>query len=961
MSRTLQPEDQISHYRVVGPLGAGGMGEVYIAQDEKLERVVALKVLPPNLVRNEERVRRLVTEAKSASSLNHPNIVTIYEIGQDRVRTSQAGDEAEQVQEPVHFISMELVSGETLSQKIHQEKTDLKTLLGYLAQAAEGIAKAHAAGIVHRDLKPGNIMVSKDGFVKVLDFGLAKLTEKHGVSDEEMTSATTDVAATGAGVVLGTVAYMSPEQVQAKTVDHRSDIFSMGCILYEAATRRRPFAADTNVETMHQILKDKPRPIEELNPEAPAEVRRIIRRCLAKSPDQRFQSMKDLAIEMREVVDEYDSLSVSAATGSVVASGALGAPRKTRPGLLIAIAAAAILGVGGVGFGLYSLLGQRIAAGGAGASLQDMKISVLMSRNDLGMAVLSADGRYLAFVTQTGRTSSLTVRQVRTGSDVVILPMQEVQIQGISFSLDGDYLYFRDRDPNLPNYSALFQVASLGGSPRKVFFDVDSAATFSPDGKKACFRRGLLDQGADSLVIADLGTGKERELLRIKDPDRFQTSPAWSPDGKRIVIGMLSLTEGQEAWLVAVDVETGQSARIGAKTWLSTNSVGWAPDGGAVLVSGFEPWAGRGNQIYRITYPGGEALKMTNDLDGYTNISLSADGSSIAAVKRSSVDNLWVAPVETAREAAPITFASGSSGSIGLLVPLPNGAVAFTEPRDTEVFLWRMAANGKERRQLTSQGVFVFTPAWAERAGIVFSQIGGGEEGFAHIWRIDTDGSGLKQLTDGKGEQVMDLSPAGNAVLFSKWAEPRSIWVQKLDGGEPYRIVEGEAGEPGSISPDGKRVLVTKLEGTEGHMFPHRYILPLEGGEPLAGFLLPPGATDIRWTPDGKALTYVDRSQGWNIMRKSLPDGAPEPLTHFKDGQIEDHRWHPDGSRMLLHRRVNQQHSLWMLKPGQAEPTLITEFKTGGTPRHEWAPDEPLLYFIHSISSQDVVLITDFR
>src|SRR5881628_2047269 len=182
---TLQPEDQISHYRIVGPLGSGGMGEVYLAQDQTLERSVALKVLPPELVRSEERVRRFVLEAKSASSLSHPNIVTIYEIGQDPVRSPGEPESA-----PVHFISMELVSGKTLTTLIHEEKTDLRTLLGYLAQAAEGLAKAHAAGIVHRDLKPGNIMVSADGFAKVLDFGLAKLTERH-VSDEEATNAPT--------------------------------------------------------------------------------------------------------------------------------------------------------------------------------------------------------------------------------------------------------------------------------------------------------------------------------------------------------------------------------------------------------------------------------------------------------------------------------------------------------------------------------------------------------------------------------------------------------------------------------------------------------------------------------------------------------------------------------------------------------------------------------------------------
>jgi len=323
-ARTLQPQDQIAHYRIVGPLGAGGMGEVYLAQDQTLERNVALKILPPELVQSEERVRRFVREAKSASSLNHPNIVTIYEIGQDEVRASEGGGAKDSSSSVLHYISMELVSGETLTTKIHHDKTDLRTLLGYLAQAAEGLAKAHAAGIVHRDLKPGNIMVSKDGFAKVLDFGLAKLTEKAPAEGDITSGGVTEAGdGTSAGTVVGTVGYMSPEQVRGASVDHRSDIFSFGCILYEAATRTKPFTADSNVETMHKILHDKPTPVEEVNKEAPVEVRRLIRRCLAKNPEQRFQSAKDLAIELREIVDEYDSLSPSGSSGS--GSSALGA------------------------------------------------------------------------------------------------------------------------------------------------------------------------------------------------------------------------------------------------------------------------------------------------------------------------------------------------------------------------------------------------------------------------------------------------------------------------------------------------------------------------------------------------------------------------------------------------------------------------------------------------------------
>jgi len=958
MSRTLQPEDRISHYRVVGPLGAGGMGEVYIVQDEKLERSVALKVLPPSLVRNEERVRRFVTEAKSASSLNHPNIVTIHEIGHAPVVSARPGAEGESAA-PVHYIAMELVTGETLEQKIHHERADLRALLGFLAQAAEGISKAHAAGIVHRDLKPGNIMVSRDGFAKVLDFGLAKLTEKQAAAADQ-TSAPTQGALTGEGALLGTVGYMSPEQVQGKTVDHRSDIFSMGCILYEAATRSRPFLADSDLEVMHSILKDKPRPVEELNPEVPGEVRRVIRRCLAKSPEQRYQSMKDVAIELRELVEEWDSLSPSA-TSAGSASGSRAIPPAGRgAGFWAIVAAATILGLGGLAFGLYTILGRR-PAGETDSGFQNMTMSVLMSRQDLTESALSGDGRYLAYVTvQEGKTS-LVVRQVRTGSEVTIIAGNEFQIRGISFSRDGDYLYYQNRDPEAPAYSALFQVPSLGGPSRKILFDVDSAASFSPDGKRACFRRGFITERADSLVILDLETGKERELIRIRQPEGFVGSPAWSPDGKRIAIGAQGLAGGAKSWLETLDVESGARSRLGTRSWIGIQSLAWLPDGSAVLTSAFELGTGLANQIYRVAYPDGEVSRLTNDLDGYLSLTISSGEASLAAIRRSVVDNLWVARPESGSEAQPITFASGSAGSVEILRPLPGSAAAFTAPRENRVFLWSIGADGSGQRQLTTQGAFVDDVEYAPGAGIVFTQVDGTENIVGHVWRIDPDGGGLKQLTDGTGEGLVALSPKGNAILFSRWDETRVLWLLKLDGSPPVRLLEDAAADWSAFSPNGTRVLYTTLEVVGDRHLRRHHIMSVDGGPPQTSFVLPPRAQNIQWAPDGKALTFVDRAQGAVLLRQPLPDGEPQPIVSFPEGQIVDHNWSPDGSRVVVHRRVGQQEGLWMLRTGQLQPTLVAQFKTGRAARHIWAPDEPILYFTYGQTSQDVVLMGGVR
>ena len=289
---------RLGRYEIRSQLGEGGMGEVYLAEDTQLDRKVALKILPAEVATNQERMARFVREAKAAAALNHPNIAHIYEIGEvDRQ----------------HFIAMEFVDGTTLRDKIHREQTELRKLLRYLQQVAEGLAKAHAAGIVHRDLKPDNIMVTRDGHAKILDFGLAKLIEQHPASKSAEGSSEVATAVmpqhSTPGTVMGTVGYMSPEQAQAKTVDQRSDIFSFGCILYEAATGRKPFAGDSIIDTLHKIIYEPAPAITDFNPSASPDLQRVIRKCLAKEPEKRYQTIRDSANDLEELIEEMKGVS----------------------------------------------------------------------------------------------------------------------------------------------------------------------------------------------------------------------------------------------------------------------------------------------------------------------------------------------------------------------------------------------------------------------------------------------------------------------------------------------------------------------------------------------------------------------------------------------------------------------------------------------------------------------------
>jgi eukaryotic-like serine/threonine-protein kinase len=323
-NKELKANSTVSHYRIVSKLGAGGMGEVYLAQDNQLDRRVALKVLPADLANNEDRMRRFTQEAKSAAALSHPNIAQIFEIGEA---------------EGTHYIAMEFIDGVTLREKIHRERVELRKLLRYLQHAAEGLAKAHAAGIVHRDLKPDNIMITRDGHAKILDFGLAKLVEGVGdaqmgrVGDEGQTLIAPSPGhpvplspnpVTSPGLIMGTVGYMSPEQAQGKTkeIDQRSDIFAFGCILFEAATGKKPFEGESIIKSLHMVVYEPAPPLADLNPAAPAELQRIVRRCLEKDPDDRYQTIKEVAIELKhlrrelEAGDDFDT-TVSASTSAI--------------------------------------------------------------------------------------------------------------------------------------------------------------------------------------------------------------------------------------------------------------------------------------------------------------------------------------------------------------------------------------------------------------------------------------------------------------------------------------------------------------------------------------------------------------------------------------------------------------------------------------------------------------------
>ncbi len=948
--RTLRPEDEISHYRIVSPLGAGGMGEVYLAQDKTLERNVALKVLPPELVKSEDRVRRFDLEAKSASSLNHPNIVTIYEIGHAPVRSGGSADSG-----PVHYISMELVSGKTLSSLIHEEKTDLRTLLGYLAQAAEGLAKAHAAGIVHRDLKPGNIMVSSDGFAKVLDFGLAKLTEKREAGQEITEAPTLAADGSALGSIVGTAGYMSPEQVQGRPVDHRSDIFSFGCILYEAATRRKPFAAETGVETMHKILNEKPVPVEELNAQVPAELRRLIRRCLAKSPDQRLQSTKDLAIQLREMVEEFDTLSASSSSSSQVSATALPA-KPARTSTISVVAVSLLIAAAGVAVGWWGL--RRTGRdSGRPSAFQNMRMSTQTNRGEVIDGVVSPDGRFLAYLAGRAGRASLRVRQIATGSDVEVLPARDAGLESPAFSPDGNYVFYLARKPDNPTYRALFQVPSLGGVPQERAFDVDSRVSFSPDGKRLSYWRGVSAKQQTDLMVYDLESSQERLLASVTTGEVFQGAAAWSPDGKTIAGLLLKLAPDLQTTLAFFDTTSGSRGDLLKLPRTLLQSLAWLPDGHGLAVSGQDLSSALNNQVFLISLLDGRLQRVTNDFYSYFGVSVSTGEEAIAAVRLTRLANLWIADASGA-PARQLTSISNPEDSPGSVSVAGGDTVIFDAPRDRAIQVWSASAGGGEPRAITSgkgQSFNVFT------AGdhVFFDRL---DDSGVHVWRMGLDGGDPRQLTSGAGEQVSAVSRDGRYLAHQRFEMLGSLSLLSLETGKASPLASQVAGAVG-FSPDSTKFLLAQPEpDAQGLSRPVWRALPVAGGAPVATFSLPGTASEPAWSPDGRAMTYCNQADpAWNVFRQESDARPPVQLTHFTDGRITSYAWSPDGTKIALNRRIGDGSNVWVIGADGSHPVQVTQLAGADVFRLRWLPDNRRLVVSAGTLSRDMVLIRNFR
>jgi serine/threonine protein kinase/dipeptidyl aminopeptidase/acylaminoacyl peptidase len=890
----------LAHFRITAKLGSGGMGDVYRAEDTKLDREVALKILPPDLVQNPDRVRRFVQEAKSASALSHPYIVTIHEIGEEN---------------GVHYIAMELVDGGTLKHKIHTEQVPFKQVLGWLAQSAEGLAKAHSAGIIHRDLKPDNIMITRDGFAKVLDFGLAKLTEPLGGDGSQAQTGLSDE--TAAGAVLGTVGYMSPEQVQGKSIDPRSDVFAFGCILYEAATRQRPFAGETAVDTMHQILRSDPPPVKEISPETPSVVRRLIRRTLAKDPEQRFQSMRDLAFELSDLAEEYDELSVRTDSQTVSSSGVL-APisddTKAKWPLRIGGFAAVLIALGSLAFWL---LRDRAGRTPTGAPTQATFSQLTYEAGHESDPDFSPDGNFVVYAGSSGTETDLFLLRVGGTNPINLTQTPEIREWSPAYSPDGQTIAFASsRDGG-----GIFVMGSTGEAARRLT-DFGSDPSWSPDGSSIVFASETFstpdDRGNFSRLFVTPATGGAASEIYAEDA----VQPDWSPHGERIAFWALR-GDGGVRDIATTPANGGEAVWVTDDPALDWNPI-WSADGDWLY---FASDRGGSMNLWRVAIDerSGEVLSepeaLTTPSTSLGWFALSQDGQRVVYTHRelsTSIERRSFDPdsLEVGDEATPLL----SSGIPFLWVNLsPDGERIVLGSQGSIDDLYLANTDGTGLQRLTNDQAKNRGPRWTpDGASIVFYS---DRSGSYQTWRIQPDGSGLQQLTDTKETNLWPaISPDGRYLLAPDMVDGTN--VMDLTGSLPTRevIARARAGDSGSIffgtawSPDSSQIVGTLIDKQAfGQRAIVSYSLTQDSSEVVYRVGSEATVFDPVWLPEGNGIVFVRfQPDGQGALMVMNPDGSdPRPIWTFEEDSDPSISVSFE-NRSLLLLTVRRSSDLWL-------------------------------------------------
>ena len=839
---------QLGHYRVLEKIGEGGMGEVYLAEDTKLDRKVALKVLPPELAEDEDRRARFQREAKAIAALNHPNIVTVHSV--------------EEV-EGTHFITMERVNGKTLTEVIPKNGMPLDEFLELSIPLADAVASAHEEGIVHRDLKPAKVMVTDEGRVKVLDFGLAyqdaPIEAEVGRDSESPTELKTQE-----GLIAGTLHYMSPEQVEGKSVDARSDVFSLGILYYELLTGKGPFQGDTAASLISSILKDKPEPVTAFSPSLPRDIARIVRRCLVKDRTRRFQGARDVVNELRELQEELAS--------GQLETPIVGTASRFRLPLWAGVATLALGLLAGY------VVGHSRNATPSGSNFAN-PVQITSALGVEGDPTWSPDGGQLAYHSQQDGDFDIWIVQAGGGRPLNLTSDHEGVDRSPAWSPDGSRIAFRS-DRNGGGY---FVMPALGGPVRRVCPAGASLRNLAGDSELMSLAPAWSSDGTElaclianeSGVSVEIDTLETRNLRRIDLPASSGSALdlSWSPDGR--FFAFVDAPPGPDVTrIVTVSAASGQGMPVtdGAfndrsPSWSTNgNSLYYVSNRGGVM----DLWQQRLNVDGT---PTGTPERLTTGV-GMTEAVYSPDRTKLAYSRGRPVSNIWRVPMLADRaatwaDAEQITF---EQARIQFTAMSPDGQhLLFSSDRGGNVDVWMLPMDGGDVVQLTTSLAPDWAPSWSpDGTEVVFYSYRSGNR---DLWAMPVAGGAARQLTKTEASDLVpDWSPRGDLISFSTSRGGASeVWVMKADGSEPRRIGRGLGA---TWTHDGETLVLM-------HDDQSLWIHPIEGGAPRKLTGGPLGAKGV-WSRDGKTLFSAGRNEReGNIWAVSSSDQTERKATDF--------------------------------------------------------------------------------
>jgi serine/threonine protein kinase/Tol biopolymer transport system component len=906
----------VKHYEIVAPIGEGGMGEVYLAKDTILGRRVALKLLPEYVSKDPDRLRRFKQEARTASTLSHPNVCVVHEIGETEYGRP--------------FIAMEYIDGVTLRQRMNDSPMKLSDALAIAIQVADALWAAHEAGIVHRDIKPENIMIRRDGYLKVLDFGLAKLTEcrKPGTN----TSMSLPVHSSP-GTVMGTAAYMSPEQARGVSVDANTDIWSLGVVLYEMVSGRPPFSGATPTDVVVAIIEKEQPAISQHIGEVPSELERIVRKALQKDTDERYQIVKEMAIDLRSLqrdLEIHRSL-VSTSTGNARAVPSEGltaaatgkehaldtnqweASRvntisgpftrsSSRRARLALIALAAVVVAGGA-FWIFKVFTKGETNAGSRARFQKINVTKLTTNGNALFASISQDGKYVAYIKSEGGKESLWLRQVEGAGHLEVVPPTEGHYYGLTFSPEGNFIYYGYAATGDSNVVEIYKVPVLGAGAPALKVNIEEGPTRrSHDGKHLAFVRHNRETRTDMLVIANADGSNEQILATRKWPDRFawdfDTTPSWTEEDQSIALPLVN-SDANGFFISIYELRLAdraeQTTPLSAQRFEQPGIVSLTSDARGVLMSA----KAQGASFEQIWYLGieGSARTITNDLSDYQAAILTADSRYFVTVQTQTLSNIWVMPKGESTHPTQITSGVGRYFDLSWA---PDTKIIYASDASGSADIYEIGANGSGVRQLTSGMKRNYAPSVSpDNRFIIFHS---NRSGIFQIWRMDRDCSNSIQLTASNSESNWpQVSPDGKSVIYQHFESGVSgtLWKVPIEGGVPTQVAEGFALRP-SISPDGKWLGFWQNDGQPKSRW-RLAILSLENGN-LRTFALAPTVqvqwdTLLRWTADSQGVAYlVPRGGVDNIWAQSINGAPPRQLTSFTDSRIFSFDWSRDGN-----------------------------------------------------------------